>query len=177
MRQRLTQFRPDSFRLAVSIFDAMWPEESEGALYWLSRATDICSDAQMFKLLESRRSLSLEVDGVRWLRDRQDLLGLELHDWVDLAEHAEKAGNIAAAVECWLTTLPMASELNSEQAFHVVELAIDGLQDFELAGRVVEECRFEPRVFEYLVSKYIQDGDIDSAIHWLGRAERHTERN
>ena len=178
MRQRLTQFRPDSFRLAVSIFDAMWPQESEGALYWLSRATDICSDAQMFKLLESRRrSLSLEVDGVRWLRDRQDLLGLELNDWVDLAEHAEKAGNIAAAVECWLTTLPMASALNSEQAFHVVELAIDGLQDFELAGRVVEECRFEARVLEYLVAKYIQDGDIDSAIHWLGRAERHTEQS
>ena len=91
----------------------------------------------MFKLLESRRRSLVEVDGVRWLRDRQDLLGLELNDWVDLAEHAEKAGNIAAAVECWLDPADGISA-QLEQAFHVVELAIDGLQDFELAGRVVE---------------------------------------
>ena len=51
-------------------------------------------------------------------------------------------------------------------------LAIDALQNFELAGRVVEETQFEPRVLEYLVNKYVADGDIESAVHWLARAER-----
>ena len=84
-------------------FDAMWPQEEDAALYWLSRATDVSSDAQMLKLLESRqRLLGLEVSGVQWLRDRQDLLGLSREAWVTLADYAEQSARIPAAVESWL---------------------------------------------------------------------------
>ena len=175
-RQRLAQFRTDSFRLAVSIFDAMWPAQGDGALHWLSRATDLSSDAQMLKLLESRqRALGLEVSGVQWLRDRQDLLGLSRDTWTTLAEHAEHSGRVAAAVESWLVVLSLSEAVPVEQAHHIVVLAIDSLQNFELAGRVVEQTQFEPRVLDYLVSKYIGDGDIESAVNWLARAERQQE--
>ena len=173
IRQRLAHFRTDSFRLAVSIFDSMWPSENETALHWLSRATDLSSDAQMLKLLESRkRHLALEASGVNWLKDRQDLLGLRSNDWVQLAEHAEGNDKPLAAVESWLIALQTADVLNVEQAHHLVVLAIDSLQNFDVAGRVVETSHFEPRVLEYLVAKYVADGDVESAVLWLGRAER-----
>ena len=175
LRQRLAQFRTESFRLAVSIFDAMWPEGGEAALYWLSRATDLSSDSQMLKLLEGRqRPLCLEVLGVRWLRDRHDLLGIEPSTWVELAEHAEHANKIAASVESWLVVLSLSDDLAIEQAHHVATLAIESLHNFDLAERVVEASKFEPRILEYLVGKYVGDGDIESAVGWLARAERQT---